>query len=393
MTEGDPSQKKDDTPLYRRIKAELKRRIADGAWKPGAALPNRNLLSSEFNTTRVTVDKAIQQLIDEGVLTSQKGSGTFVAPQRSGGRKVKPKRHALHIAVVFGPDAPRVDKDTPQSEVDHIFYGPVSRGISEGLAGKPVEISYARLTGREYLKYVREADVDGLILITPTVADLPALHDLLDESTTFVAISVSSATAENAILPCIDAANRDGGASAAQHLLGLGHRRIACINLAMGYANHEDRMGGFLDALERAGTTIDPELLLVHGDKAYELTNFEGYIDEWLQRTRLLGKLPTAIFTCDFAMTMATLTVLRRNCIDVPSSVSLMGFDDPLMMSHLTPPITTIRQPVYSLGLRAAQRLLEALYSPGGPRRVVGTELLRTQVMVRESTATPRETD
>ena len=81
------------------------------------------------------------------------------------------------------------------------------------------------------------------------------------------------------------------------------------------------------------------------------------------------GSLPTAIFACDYLMTLATLRVLRRHGLRVPEDISLVGFDDPLSAAHLTPPLTTVRQPVYRLGRRAAQRLLQALQGQVPPAR------------------------
>ena len=368
-----------DIPRYRRIQAELRRRISDGTLKPGQALPSRNALTAEFSTTRVTLDKAIQQLVDEGVLTSSKGSGTYVAFNDSS-TPWAPRKKALRIGVVLGLQTPPPNFPPRENDIDHIFFGPVFRGISDALAGKPVEISYVNLPVAECLGLYRSSKLDALLLVTPSISDLPAMLKLQDEGVPFVAISISSSAPEHLRLPCVDADNRSGGYSAARHLIDLGHTRIGCVNLSTGHANHRDRMYGFRDALVEAGLPHGDDLFITFDRYAIEF--FDPTLDHWLESG---VELPTAVFACDFFMTLKTLSALRRHGIEVPSGMSLVGFDDPLTAEHLTPPLTTVRQPTYAIGQRAAKRLLDALSDPLGPQPLIGCETLPTELIVRQS--------
>ena len=373
-----PHNPSSDAPLYRRIQAELRRRITDGVLKPGQALPSRNALTAEFGTTRVTLDKAVQQLVDEGVLTSSKGSGTYVAFSDDS-QAWTARRKSLRVGVVLGLQTPPT-LEPRDNDIDHIFFGPVFRGISDALAGKPVEISYVNLPVAECLNLFRSTKLDGLLLVAPSIGDLPAMLRLYDEGIPFVAMSISSSAPEHLHLPCIDADNRRGGYSAARYLIELGHTQMVCVNLSTTHANHRDRMYGFRDALVEAG--------LPHGDDhfvtfdRYAIEYFDGIIDSWLERD---GERATAVFACDFLMTLKTLSSLRRHHIDVPGNMSLVGFDDPLMAEHFTPPLTTVRQPTYSIGHRAATRLLDALADPAGPQSLTGCESLPTELIVRAS--------
>jgi len=380
-------KKKQEAPLYHRIKDELRRRISDGQWTTGQALPNRNILTAEFSTTRITLDKAIQQLVDEGLLTSARGSGTYVASQRSTRPRRTSNKHSMRVGVVLGSYMP-AGAQMPEGDSDHIYFGPVLRGISAGLTGQPVEVKYASVSADNYLSYYHKEELDGLIILTATVEDMPHLHKLVDEQVPFVAIGISSPDAEDQTIPTIDASNRAGGAAAAKHLLELGHRRIGCVNLATSHANHVDRLRGFESAMEAAGFAVDPDLLCLN--PFYAIDVFDKLVDEWLDRMVKSGKMPTAIIACDFSMTLTTLGALRRRYLAVPNDISLVGFDDPLSAAHLSPPLTTVRQPVYAIGLHAASRLVEALQDPEGPRLVVGHELLDTEVIVRKSTCPPR---
>ncbi len=125
-------------------------------------------------------------------------------------------------------------------------------------------------------------------------------------------------------------------------------------------------------ALDPRGVVRMPEL---------NAERYEEYMDDWLTRARAAGTVPTAVFVCDYLMALTLLRVLRRQKLRVPEDISLVGFDDPLSAEHLTPALTTVRQPVSQMGRRAVERLLAGIRD-GSPAR--GGELLRTELIVRE---------
>lgn len=369
-------------PLYHRIKETLRKRIQDGHWKSGEAIPNRNILTAEFRTTRITLDKAIQQLVDEGVLTSTRGSGTYVASQT---RNNKGKDKSTYVIGIYLGSYIPLGVDLLDTDTDRVYFSPVLSGISAGIVGQPVVVRYTNIKSSEYLDYYNRENLDGLIILTTTTDDLPELHRLMDNDVPFVTIGASSS--DDQLLPAIEATNRVGGEAAARHLMDLGHRQIACVNLATTHANQRERLEGLMNTLKSAGFPIDPDLILTNQE--YDVDRFDILIDEWLERLTVARKLPTAIFACDFNMTLATLGALRRRYLVVPNDISLIGFDDPLSAAHLSPPLTTIRQPAYNIGIRAAQRLMNALIN-SEPLR--GTEYVETEVIVRRSTCPPRIT-
>ncbi len=373
-------------PLYQRIENALRERISDGTWAVGQALPSRSRLCAEFATTRVTLDKAILGLVRGGLLHSAKGSGTFVAPvPGSQGptagplalRFAAPPR-ALRLGVVLE----RMTPGGPPEEGwgDNFYYGPLFQGIRDGILGQPVETLYASLRRGEYGGFYRDSGLDGMIVIAPSRDDLPVLHRLTAEGALFVAAGLSSTDPADAALPCVDTDNVRGASEAVRHLLGLGHRRIAVVNLATANSNHHDRLEGYRRAMAAAGVPTSPCDMVLF--PTHDSGRFEDQIEDWLLRARAAGTLPTAIFACDYLMALATLRVLRRHGLCVPEDISLVAFDDPLSAAHLTPPLTTVRQPVYRLGRRAAQRLLQSVQ---GNCRPHGMEILPTELIVRDS--------
>lgn len=270
-------------------------------------------------------------------------------------------------------------------ENDDIYFGPLFRGINEYMAREAVRVRYVHVPGDRFSDYAGVAEIDGLVLIAPDMGCIAEVVALSDQRKPFVVVSLAADSLDHGLLPCVDSDNCRGAASAVAHLIGLGHRRIGCINLASDFSNHIDRAAGYYQALTNACRPIDEELLLIR--PGYDLERFEAEIDAWLDG--LNEALPTALFVCDFKMTMAVLGVLNRRGIAIPDQMSVVCFDDPYLAERTTPPLTTVRQPVYGLGMWASQRLVEAIRAPGGPAHVMGTDLLPTRLIVRESTAPP----
>ena len=368
-----------DGPLYRRIQNTLRGRIRKGDWPPGQALPTRRVLCSEFGTTQVTLDKAIEGLVREGLLRAARGSGTFVA--------AAPVR-ALRIGVVIKRSGP--EETLEEHWDDNFYFGPLFRGIRDGVSGQPVEVLHSNIESGDYAEFAREMALDGMILILPALADVPKLHALAAAGVIYVTAGFSTSDPADAALPCVDTDNRQAAGDAVTHLLELGHRRIAIINLETSHGNHHDRLEGYFAALASAGLAVVPDDLVLY--PKHSVDRYDPYIDSWLTRVEASGNLPTAIFACDYFTALATLRVLRRHTLRVPEDISLLAFDDPLSAAHLTPPLTTVRQPVYQMGLLAAQRILAALQPDNPPAASVvqGKQILLNTLVIRESTCPPR---
>jgi DNA-binding LacI/PurR family transcriptional regulator len=174
-------------------------------------------------------------------------------------------------------------------------------------------------------------------------------------------------------VPVVVSANRAGARAAVVHLVGLGHRRIAVVTGRPGVPCTAERLAGYREAMAGAGLPVDPR---------WEVCgNFQR--DDALRATRaMLGALPvppTAVLACSDAMAVGVFQALAEYGCQVPGDVSVVGFDDSVAATHVTPALTTVRQPWSDLGAAA----LAALLSGGAPAR---TEL-PTTLVVRDSTA------
>lgn len=173
--------------------------------------------------------------------------------------------------------------------------------------------------------------------------------------------------------------NARGGWLATRHLLELGHRCIGCITGPSDVTPSAERVTGYRQALSEGGIPVD-EVLIVKGDFQYE----SGY----RAARQLLARddPPTAIFACNDLMAVGAISAAVEMGRQVPVNLSVVGFDDVRLASFANPPLTTIVQPKYEMGVLATTMLLERMRNHDIPPR---RRLLDTSLLIRQSTAPP----
>lgn len=177
----------------------------------------------------------------------------------------------------------------------------------------------------------------------------------------------------------VGATNWAGGLSAARHLLALGHRRIAVIGGPVAMLCSRARIDGYRAALESAGIEVDPALI-----RNGNFHHIGGY-----QIARELFELPdppTAIFAGSDEQAFGVAEAARVTGRRIPQDLSIVGFDDLPISRWVSPPLTTVRQPLAEMGRTAAEMLLTMIES----REPIGRQIeLATELIVRSSTAPP----
>lgn len=163
-------------------------------------------------------------------------------------------------------------------------------------------------------------------------------------------------------VPWVHADNLTGAYLAVQHLIQLGHRRIAHIQGPPEYLASHDRYNGYLRALQEADITPDPDLVLT-GDFLPPSGR------ACAERLFALPpeKRPTAIFAATDQMAYGVLAAAEEQGISVPADVALVGFDDDAPSAHVRPPLTTIRQPSFEMGKRGIELLLSLVAAADEP--------------------------
>jgi len=177
--------------------------------------------------------------------------------------------------------------------------------------------------------------------------------------------------------------NVDAGARATNHLIELGHERIALITGQLGLSSHLGRLEGFRNAMQARGLPIREEYLRL-GDMQIESGRRLGL--------ELLGlnPRPTAIISSNNRMLLGLMRSLAETCIPCPAGMSVVGFDDFAWTEHFSPALTVIAQPAYETG-KAAFGMLLARMQAGDNEQKDQPELrlLPAELRVRGSTAPP----
>ena len=258
--------------------------------------------------------------------------------------------------------------------IDSPFYGAALRGIEVelGTAGySPLFMSGHWRADEEArcIDVLRSRRVDGLIVLTGRLAD-SALRSLARSLP--VVVTGRSLKASN--LLSMDFDNREGARQATQHLIDLGHRRIAFISGDPEHPDAVDRQQGYRSAIEAAGLRFDPALLAPGNFSEHSgLLAVERLLDS---RTRF-----SAIFAANDQMAFGASLGLYRRGLRVPDDVSMVGFDDVAGSVYMVPPLTTVHNPIQEIGELAARAMLSLL---AGERPAV--EVPAPRLIVREST-------
>jgi LacI family transcriptional regulator len=225
------------------------------------------------------------------------------------------------------------------------------------------------------LNRLSDGHVDGLILMTNapddgTLAGLIARRRnvvLIDEDVPGVSV------------PRVLVENERGAYTATRHLIEAGHTAIAYVGGPVGLFSVEERLAGFVRAMDELGIPLRHELMQL-GSFAPEFA-----------RSAVLGFLeerdpPTAIFASSDYLAVGAIRALRLAGLEVPRDMSLVGFDDLPLTELFDPPLTAIRQPIEALG-RAGFQALFALLNGRQPEMLTR---LPVTLIKRESVAPPR---
>lgn len=234
--------------------------------------------------------------------------------------------------------------------------------------------------------------VDAILFTTPT--DQKNVELAVEAGIAVVQVERVGSTPTHVVT--VD--NYVGSCAATEHLIGLGHRRIAFLgvdpnapkeqkggaagaDLAELRAVERERLGGYLDALRGHGIPVPSDLISL-GTTYYSVGHGQAMARRWLGLPT--AERPTAIFaTCDI-LAAGVLQALYEHGLKVPQDISVVGFDD-TYASYLTPPLTTVEQPVIALGQTAARLAIAALHA-GENGHQPRVERLSTRLVVRAST-------
>jgi LacI family transcriptional regulator len=270
-------------------------------------------------------------------------------------------------------------------DITNAFWTTVARGVEDAAQSRGYSVLLYN-TDETPSKQLRCLDViasqwvDGVI-IAPYDSDAHNLARFRDRNIPTVIIDrrIEGWEVDNVLGDSIS-----GGRALVQHLLGLGHKRVAIVSGPKGTSTADDRVAGYCLALTEAD--IRPTSRLIKRGE-FRAASGERLTYELLDE----GLSPTAIFAANNAIAMGVIDALGKRRLHIPQDIALVCFDDFPNASRFFPFLTVAVQPAYDMGVNAAQLLLSRLDADLDlrPRQVV----LPTRLIIRYSCGSQPEDD
>ncbi|MDE3105952.1 MAG: GntR family transcriptional regulator [Acidobacteriota bacterium] len=354
-------------PKYRQVYEDLYASIMSGTYRAGERLPSEAELGERYQTSRITIAKAVNELQLQGLVSRRAGSGTHVLSQAA------PSGHVFGLLI---PDLGRTE-----------VFEPICHGMMQSPLSRPHSLLWGHSTGdptqqekqsellcQQYIaqkvsavffapiEYTPNKDEVNLKIVTALErAGIPIV--LLDRC--------YSVYPKRSRYDLVGIDNRRAGYVITDHLLQHGIRRIAFVARAYSANTVEERIAGYYEALFAAGIMPQAELVL-RGDP-----EDPRFLEQLLSKVR-----PEGIVCANDLTAALVMSGLIDRGVRVPEDIRIVGIDDVKYASLLPVPLTTQHQNCADIGSIAMSVMLQRLQSPAMPTRDV---LLQTHTVVRKS--------
>lgn len=342
-------------PLYITARDAVREAIDRGIFTPGEQMPSTKELSSQLAVSLVTAHRALQELVSTGVLSRSQGRGTFVHE-----RYLERKRTLsdTRVGLIFHAESSLAD----------YFHSQILEGVRQASQHLAVDLIMLR-----YGEDIR-GECNGYLFVNPLGEEAEHLAVIAKPKQPIMAIG---AKVQNRRVSCVDVDNIDLARQAVAHLIRLGHTQIAYVGGADEISNSLDRWNGFLSACSERG--IRPRAEHIIKGVSWRLEERER-----LELIRVLSSpnRPTAVFAAGYYFALDVYGAAGTVGIKLPDDVSVVGVDDPPSAAHLSPPMTTLRQPLVQLGHSAVTTLYEQIQ---GTRLEPAQRTLWAELVVRRS--------
>ncbi len=262
-------------------------------------------------------------------------------------------------------------------DISNPFFQPLVSGVEDALykSGYSLILCNTNLDLNEELvclDTLEQRQVDGILLAG---LDIPVEH--LKNFKADIPIVLLERQVDEDICDVISVDNFKGAYIGVEHLIQLGHRKIAHVTGNENTRVAKERAEAFHQCMQDYGVKLETGYIMKGN---YKLES--GY--EAMKGLMALETRPTAVFFANDLMAVGGIRFLLEKNIRIPDEMSIVGFDDIMISSVITPPLTTIKQPIYEMGKRATDILLGRInQKSGGPKENI---ILEPSLIVRSST-------
>lgn len=358
--------KNDPIPRYLQVRRILEHAVRTGQYRPGSQLPGERELAVEMQVSQMTVNKAILTLVSDGWLRREIGRGTFVP------HDFHPPQPAV-LRIGFAIPYP-----LENASEDH-YLGPLLRGIQRAVTNESVSLNLLETPFDSFYTRLNDASLDGFLLTDVVDECLADVRKLAAEGKRMVILSTER---DSLPVPSVDSDNLGGAQEAMEHLISLGHRRIGGLFTYTDSSNSRQRLRAYTETLRKHGLDV-PEDCCIALDRSHSIPDV---LAAGIRAMLAKPDRPTAYFCGGYYIALETIQAAREAGVRIPEDLSVVGFDDPVSASYLTPPLTTVRQPLEEMGYKATHMLLRWLRHHEEPS---AHKVLPARLKVRGSTAPP----
>jgi DNA-binding LacI/PurR family transcriptional regulator len=361
-------------PKYRQVYEDLHSAIRTGSFQAGERLPSEAELGERYNTSRITVAKALKELQLQGLVSRRAGSGTHVlAPAVSSG----------HVFGLLIPDLGRTE-----------IFEPICHGMMQSPLSKPHSLLWGHSMGEasqqekeaEHLchKYVAKKVSGVFFAPLEYTPEKDAVNKRIVSALDRAGIQVVlldrcyAPYSMRSKYDLVGIDNRRAGFLITQHLLLHGVKRVAFIAKPLSASTVLARIAGYREALFAYGIPVQQNLVC-RGDP-----DNPDFIRRVLKDCR-----PDAIVCANDFTAARMMAGLMNHGICVPDEIRIVGIDDVKYSSLLPVPLTTQHQNCADIGAMAMVTMLQRVEKPELPTRDI---LLQTHTVVRKSCGTHRST-
>ena len=354
-----PVQPQPGKPLYLAAKDRILEAIDAGAFHPGEQMPSTKDLSDQLEISLVTAHRALQELVNAGVLQRSQGKGTFVHQAYLEGRRTVSE---CRVGLVLQAEASLAD----------VHHGQILEGVRQAAHANNVDLILLRFD-----EDIRK-ECNGFLYVNPQPAELEALASPAKRRAPVV---VAGARCDQTHVACIDVDNLQLARQAVGHLAAHGHTNVGYLGGPDSATHFRDRWQGYVQTLAERRLQQKPQ---------WVLKGTSWRLDE-RERTELIRLLsgpnrPTAIFAAGYYFALDVYAAAQTIGLQIGQNLSVVGVDDPPSAAHLAPPLTTMRQPLVQLGHTALATLVERVRHDNGP---VEQRLLQAELVIRRSSGAP----
>lgn len=326
-------------------------------------------IAAKAGVSVATVSRALN---DKPNVNDETRDRVLAAARSIGYVKSVPMKVSQVVALAYPSEVVKADYGAFDSS---LMFG-ILRGLNASRYDVTIlQINRDREPGEDYCSFFARKGVKGVVL--RSFEDSRDVCEAIAEEG-FPAVVVADRF-ENPEISFICSESRSDSRRAVEHLIRLGHRRIALGVHYVRDTDHRDRCDGYREALEAHGITFDPSLLV---DLVADMNGGANAVRYLMQ----LRDRPTAIFFTDPMATLGAMHACRELGIHVPQDLSIVGFDDSDVRFHAFPPFTSVCQDASLMGYEAARWLIRRI---NGETREPLRSVRQTSFEINQTTSSP----